>query len=303
MKRNFFRKKRSIAGKINRFLTFIIILLLVPLFFTVFYQKMQLDELFAGIPDRKQENVEKLVGILAKEIHADASLECLKAQAVIARTNEQAAEETGSKEPESLSAEQMQEVWGESFEQNYERMKQALEETAGETLQYGQNYIYAAYHAVSAGTTRTMSELYSDTDMPYLTAVDCSRDCSATNYLAILYWEKEEFLQECRKHFPEAEVTELSEIQILQKDSSGYVLNVQIGEKTYSGEEFRTALGLNSASFAIKETDADAVRIVTKGVGHGFGLSQYSAEKMAEEGEDYKNILNYFFPGTELVKE
>ena len=296
-------KKRNIAGKINRFLTIIIILLLIPLFFTVFYQKMQVDEMFSGISGGKKEDTAEMSGILAKEIHANASMECLRAQAVIARTNALAAKESGTKVPEALSIQQMQEIWGEAFEQNYGRLKQAVEDTVGETLQYGQDYIYAAYHAVSAGKTRNMNELYTDTDMPYLTSVDCSSDCSAGNYLAVLYWTAEDFQQECRKNFPDTEIIDLSEIQILQKDSAGYVLNVQIGEKYYSGEEFRKAFGLNSASFTFTRTDEDSVRIVTKGVGHGFGMSQYAAEQMAENGADYKEILNYFFPGAELVQE
>jgi stage II sporulation protein D len=41
---------------------------------------------------------------------------------------------------------------------------------------------------------------------------------------------------------------------------------------------------------------------VTKGVGHGLGLSQYTANEMAKEGKNYKEILQFFFEGTE-VKE
>jgi stage II sporulation protein D len=50
----------------------------------------------------------------------------------------------------------------------------------------------------------------------------------------------------------------------------------------------------------VTELEPGKIRIVTKGHGHGFGLSQYTAQKMAEKGEDYRNILQYFFPGTEL---
>ena len=40
-------------------------------------------------------------------------------------------------------------------------------------------------------------------------------------------------------------------------------------------------------------------RVTVKG-GAGFGLSQYTAQKMAEKGEDYRKILQYFFPGAEV---
>ena len=62
----------------------------------------------------------------------------------------------------------------------------------------------------------------------------------------------------------------------------------------------RGELGLKSANFNVTELEPGKIRIVTKGHGHGFGLSQYTAQKMAEKGEDYRKILQYFFPGTEL---
>ena len=37
-----------------------------------------------------------------------------------------------------------------------------------------------------------------------------------------------------------------------------------------------------------------------KGSGHGVGLCQAGAEEMAREGKSYREILNYYYPGTEL---
>ena len=41
----------------------------------------------------------------------------------------------------------------------------------------------------------------------------------------------------------------------------------------------------------------DHVRIVARGMGHGFGLSQNTAEELAKEGYDYREILEYFYKG------
>lgn len=71
--------------------------------------------------------------------------------------------------------------------------------------------------------------------------------------------------------------------------------------KTDTGEEFRKKIGLPSSDFTIAIRD-EKVRIVTKGQGHGFGLSQYTAEKMAERGNGYEEILNYFFPRCKAEK-
>ena len=88
-------------------------------------------------------------------------------------------------------------------------------------------------------------------------------------------------------------------IQIIARDDSGYVTQVQIGTVTLSGEQFRQYLDLNSACFYIKEVEGQ-VRILTKGLGHGLGLSQYGANEMAKKGKDYKEILNYYYKGVEL---
>ena len=65
-----------------------------------------------------------------------------------------------------MPPDQQQELWGENFDKNYQKLKSCVEATAGETLLYNGTYIYAAYHAISSGRTRSMSELYEDADMP-----------------------------------------------------------------------------------------------------------------------------------------
>ena len=295
-------KKRKFAAKINSLLTVILIVLILPLLITVFYQKMQIDQLFLSVPqsgEAPEAATERLVGIVAKEINAGVSFECLKAQSVIARTNLLAAIETGTQPPEGMSLDEMKETWANHFAETYQRVEQAVNETEGETLQYKNTYIYAAYHALSAGKTRNMKELYPESDMPYLCSVECYDDCSSNDYLAVLYWSENEFVELCQKSFPDAAVETMSDIQILQKDSTGYVTLVQVGDMQYEGEKFRAALNLNSANLSIKTEDGH-VRIVTKGLGHGFGFSQNYAEKMAEDGGDYRQLLNYFFPGAKL---
>ena len=104
----------------------------------------------------------------------------------------------------------------------------------------------------------------------------------------------------CQDAFPEAGLSDLSQIEVHSRDTAGYVGEIKVGNENYFGEEFRSRLGWNSACFTITEIDGK-VRIVTKGLGHGFGLSQNEAAHMAARGASYKEILEYFFPQTELV--
>ena len=97
----------------------------------------------------------------------------------------------------------------------------------------------------------------------------------------------------------ESRFIEVKNAKVLKYDSAGYVLDVQVGEETINGENFRETYGLSSSCFELQEFQKNT-RAITKGVGHGLGLSQYTANEMAKEGKTYKEILEYFFEGTEI---
>ena len=246
--------------------------------------------------DEDEETEMKVLQIVAQEIGIDKSAETIKAQCVIARTKLYVALQAGTKEPESMPPDQQQELWGENFDKNYQKLKSCVEATAGETLLYNRTYIYAAYHAISSGRTRSMSELYEDADMPYLVTAECHADTTAEGYLSVFYYEKEEYLEKCRTAYPDAGLTELTQIEIVSRDAAEYVTKIKVAGETYDGEQFRHALELPSACFTITEMD-DHVRIVARGMGHGFGLSQNTAEELAKEGYGYREILAYFYKG------
>ena len=227
--------RKNLAKRINTMLTILLLLLLIPLFLTIFCQKMQLEELLGNVnrTAEKEEDADMLFCIVAKEISADAPEECIKAQCVIARTNLKAAEETGTELPGRMTMGELQELWGDYFSEAEGKIKEAIQETDGETLQYRNHYIYAAYHAVSAGNTRNMEELYPDSDMPYLSGVACYEDAQAPDYLSVLYLDQE--------------------ITIEEKDSAGYVTKAQMNGKSYTGEELCGELGLKSVNFSVTE--------------------------------------------------
>ncbi|MFR4352513.1 MAG: SpoIID/LytB domain-containing protein [Roseburia sp.] len=325
--------KKNWKRKIDMMLSVVIITILLPLFITIISQRMRLEQvLYGGQTGGVQANFsmdmatearvreeagaeafgaqaggakavlgaeEELVGIVAKEIGVDAQREAILAQCVIARTNLYDARKRGTAEPGALGVGEMRDLWGADFEKNYRVLENCVAATKDEVLLWDGDYAYAAYHAISAGYTRDVTELYEEAEMPYLAEKECGEDTVAKDYLSVSYFEREEFLEECRRLFAESEVTEPSQIEVQSRDDAGYVEQMKVGQTACLGEDFRSRLGLNSACFAITEVD-DKIRIVTKGLGHGFGLSQNTAECMAEEGKGYGEILAYFYPGTEL---
>lgn len=301
-KRGFHRRKRSIEEKVNVFLSLLLIFGAIPIFITTFLGKLRVEDLLVERPKTASAAVElQLPEIVAKQISIDMPKEAIKAQAVIARTQLMAAEENGQTRPTGFFTTELQELWGEQFESYYQTLEALIAETAGETLRYGGDYIYAAYHQSSAGNTRSMSEYYEKNAMPYLISADCHEDTTAEGYLNVFFWTCEEFLALCKNTFPDEIITGGADIKILKRDSAGYVLEVQVGQTIYEGEKFRKLLNLPSACFEITCMEEN-IRIVTMGQGHGFGLSQHMAAQLADEGKNYQEILQYFYKGVAVIE-
>ena len=58
--------------------------------------------------------------------------------------------------------------------------------------------------------------------------------------------------------------------------------------KIYNGTNYRETVRLST-------TTSDSYLFSGKGYGHGLGMSQWGAKKMAEEGYDYEQILTYYY--------
>ena len=67
-----------------------------------------------------------------------------------------------------------------------------------------------------------------------------------------------------------------------------------------SGLDMRTAFSLRSADFDLVFHE-DKFVFTVRGYGHGVGMSQYGANYMAQQGADYREILSWYYPGTQLA--
>lgn len=259
-----------------------------------------------------------LVGIVARQIPAEYGLEALKAQAIIARTyiygqmgeaTEIKEEELGLKYPEE---EQMESLWGrQKFVEYYDKISQAVRETKGMVmiLDEGEDsseeklVSEPMFHRASAGYTRDGGDGY-----PYLKSVDSQQDVEAEGYLTIMEWEPKEVVRLMKEAAAEngtgdPDLTEgqvMDTIQLVSRDGAGYVKEIQIGTHIYTGEEIQTALGLPSAAFTLEEHEG-VLRSICRGIGHGYGLSQYGAHKMAEEGKSAEEILKYYYQNIIII--
>lgn len=301
--------------KIKTFFSVCILVVAVPYIVTLLFQGNETSQAESSIEKLQEENaagqtkenkvdVEEYVkGVVARQIPLESEMEALKAQMVIARTMIVKAQEEGKELPKSMDTEEMLQLWGQKgFEEKYNNLEEAEAATKGQILMWQEKPAETDYHAVSAGKTRNGQEALGREDVSYLQAVDSQKDILSPDYLKVIFMEKTKLAEKLQKADSTLAVNpdEIpGNIQITGRDEGGYVTQVQIGETVLSGENFRNYLELNSACFYIKEVEGQ-VRILTKGLGHGLGLSQYGANEMAKEGKDYKEILNYYYQGLEL---
>ena len=132
-------------------------------------------------------------------------------------------------------------------------------------------------------TTTNTEESTTEAETPTVNAENQTSDTSASNNEKITV-------------NPE---TILTDLVIEERDSAEYVTKVRYQNVTINGEALRAVLGLSSSNFYLSELDGK-VRIMTKGLGHGLGLSQYGANAEAAEGKKYKEILKYYYTGVEI---
>lgn len=232
-------------------------------------------------------------GVAAQEIDRECPLEAVKAQMVIVRTN---LEKFQEEHPGTLLSEEYLPLQEMTEKGILDKMLQAAEETQGQVLKFGGELVQVPYHAVSSGRTRSGAEAGLGEQYPWLTGVDSRQDVESEWYLSVSQSEPETVRACISAEYPDA-LTEddlMGQIEILSRDESGYVTKVRAGNQKMTGEKFRSLLDLASSCFYLEENDGK-IRITTKGLGHGLGLSLYGARRMAEAGADYKEILQYYF--------
>lgn len=250
--------------------------------------------------------VRKLYMVMPEEDGISYEPEALKAQAVLLRTELWSLFLSGESSEEGTLILQEEALLypgeGNDMTGKESIYRAVVQETDGIFLSYEDRPIKAAFFPVSNGQTRNAAEALQSDKYPYLNGTECGQDIMAENYQSRLVLSKEDYCALMENLFAlSAAEEELWGGPEFLYDSAGYVTEAVFRECRCSGETFRAALHLNSSSFRAEWGD-DTVTFYVKGVGHGFGMSQYGADRKAAEGETFDKILMDYFFQAELVK-
>lgn len=249
---------------------------------------------------------EYIVGVLAGEMPIYFEKEALKAQAVAARSYALKKMEYNVDNDYDvvdsvlnqvyLDNYYLKEAWGENYLDNINKLREAVNETSLECLEYDGEIIDALFFSTSNGYTENASLVF-NIDLPYLQSVSSMWDSSTSSaFKSTMKISASDFYSKLGLSY-----SENLDVKVLKRSSTNRILNLQINNKDFTGRDLYDKLGLKSTDFSLKK-EGDTVVINTTGYGHGVGMSQYGAQGMAQEGYSYKEILNYYYVGTSIKK-
>ena len=248
---------------------------------------------------------EYVMGVVAGEMPVSFELEALKSQAVASRTyvmyhisknkdKEYDVVDTVMNQV-YLDSNEMKKKWGSNYQKYVSKIKKAVEETAYQYILYDGEIAETLFFSTSVGYTENSEEIFMN-KVPYLRSVKSSCD-----KISPVFSEKNSYTLKEFLHLLNLENSSNLNIEIIDTTSTGRVNKLKINNRIFTGKQIANLLNIRSSCFEIEENKG-IVTVVTRGYGHGVGMSQYGAQGMAKEGYTYEEILKHYYTGVEIKK-
>ncbi|MBF0619648.1 MAG: SpoIID/LytB domain-containing protein [Candidatus Omnitrophica bacterium] len=249
---------------------------------------------------------EYIRGVLYHEISDKWPLEAIQAQAVATRTYALYSVEKFAGRDYDMTSDIYSQVYGGQTAERY-RTNVAVRRTQGEVLTYKGKIFPAFFHANSGGETEDASELW-DVNLPPLKGgVQSPFSVNSPHYK----WRKNFWLKDIEQRLAARgyDVGPIKELRIVALNQSGRVRQIEIISRAgksvkMDGKTFREVIGpndLKSNKYTIS-MKGWFVDFAGYGWGHGVGLDQWGAYNMALLHYDYKKILEFYYPSSEIQK-
>ena len=266
-----------------------------------------------------------LMSVISSEMKSSASIELLKAHAVISRSWLKA------RLKDHKAGHEHFDVCADDHCQRYQGLTmavgddvcRAIDRTWGQVLEYGGDICDTRYSKCCGGRTELFSTCWEDVDLPYLQSVeDPFCDCENSSILAQVLNDYDLHTADFHDWTVQYTTDELSELvrtrtgidfgtivalEAVERGPSGRIKYLRITgtlREEVIGKELaiRKALSsshLKSSAFEI-EKSPDGFVLKGRGWGHGVGLCQIGAAAMAAQGYDYRQILSHYYVGAEI---
>jgi stage II sporulation protein D len=161
--------------------------------------------------------------------------------------------------------------------------------------------IEAYYHSTCGGRTECGAEALGR-DLPYLPSVECGR-CQDSPRAR---WTRRLTADELGRAAGLGAPAAVARVAELTPSGRAAAVEIASGErrKRLPAAELRQLVGfdrLPSLAFSVRE-EAGTFLFEGRGSGHGAGLCQWGAAGWAKAGKGYREILEKYYPGTEIVR-
>lgn len=237
-------------------------------------------------------------GVIAAEAGISGNLEFYKVQAILARTyalhNKQKHADEGFNLCNTTHCQVYKGLTSD------DKIKEAVKTTKGLVIvDTSGQIITSTYHSNSGGQTMNGKDVWGK-EFPYLVSVVDSFSLAWKNGLR---WEKtidtSEWFGYLREKLGDSIMHSYINLQTLdfeQEQRKVYFDTTALLPLT----ELRGDWGLRSTFFSIQQEGAKVV-LYGRGYGHGVGLSQTGAMKMADMGFYYDEIIHFYYHNVEIV--
>jgi stage II sporulation protein D len=245
-----------------------------------------------------------LYGVVPVEMPAKWAENALKAQAVASRTYAVYIKGKSKDKPYDLVATTASQVYG-GYDAETPASNRAVDATRGEIITHNGRLIIAYFHSNSGGFTESAKAVWV-AELRYLKGI---RDPYSDNIpggsweLSLSYRTIQDRLNQYGLN-----VGAVTEIRPVDVGYSGRPLKIAVastrGGIVLKSNDFRLKIGpmkLKSTLFRLRET-TDGLRIRGKGFGHGVGMSQWGAYRMAQAGYHYRDILRHYYTDVEITR-
>jgi stage II sporulation protein D len=246
---------------------------------------------------------EYLKGVLPSEMKALWPEEALKAQAVVSRTYAVFKNIENKDFPFTLGSGTGSQVYGGKGVEK-QAASRAVDRTRGEILTSRGKVFPAFFHSTCGGRTTRAEYQWKIEPHPSLEGVECNFCRNSPFY----QWKAEYSGSEVRNLLAKKKfsVSRIRSIAPSDFDLSGRPRSFEVrhdqGTLKVPANDFRLAVGadrLRSTRFNVTK-NGDQFVFHGRGWGHGVGLCQFGAKRLAELGYNYRQILHYYYPESDL---
>jgi stage II sporulation protein D len=252
-----------------------------------------------------------LYSVVGAEMPTSWPIEALKAQAVAARSYALYQRQTGANEVFDVGDTQAWQVYG-GLEEETASTQTAVDQTQGQVLTHNGQIINAVFHSSSGGHTEDVERVWIS-PLAYLRGVP-----DFDQYSPDRQWVANFSAADLQQRIPGlGNIVSFTPVEFTRPN--GRIRRMQVvgesGSRTMTGDEIRRALGLKSTLFSItpqfdrvasagETVPASPIsfQVVGGGFGHGVGMSQWGAYGMAMQGQNYQQIVRYYYTGAILAQ-